>query len=43
MDATALAAENTQLKAALAAEQQKRTALEEKLEALALELAKLKR
>lgn len=43
MDDAALAAENTQLKAALAAEQQKRTALEEKLEALALELAKLKR
>jgi transposase len=43
VDATSLAAENAQLKDALAAEQQKRTALEEKVEALALELAKLKR
>jgi transposase len=43
VDTAALAAENAQLKAALATELQKRTVLEEKLEALALELAKLKR
>lgn len=43
MDAAALATENTQLRAELATERQRRTVLEEKLEALALELAKLKR
>lgn len=43
MDTAALVVENMHLKAALAVEEQKRAAVEEKLEALALEIAKLKR